>query len=51
MAKNNIKKGELFSVKNLSFKRPGYGISPMKIMRILGKRAKKNFKKDDLIKI
>ena len=51
VAKNNIKKGELFSVKNLSFKRPGYGISPMKIMRILGKRAKKNFKKDDLIKI
>ena len=51
MAKNNIKKGELFYVKNLSFKRPGYGISPMKIMRILGKRAKKNFKKDDLIKI
>jgi len=51
VAKDNIRKGEIFSIKNLSFKRPGYGISPMKLMKVIGKKAKKNFKKDDLIKL
>ena len=47
----NIKKGEKFSQKNLAFKRPGYGISPMDVKKILGKKSKKNFKEDDLIKL
>ena len=47
----NIKKGERFSQKNLAFKRPGYGISPMDVKKILGKKSKKNFKEDDLIKL
>ena len=51
VAKNKIKKGEIFSLENLCFKRPGYGISPMKIMKIIGKKAKKNFNKEDLIKV
>ena len=51
VAKYNIRKGEKFSIENLSFKRPGFGISPMKVMKIIGKRAKKNFQKDDLIKL
>ena len=51
VAKYNIRKGERFSIENLSFKRPGFGISPMKVMKIIGKRAKKNFQKDDLIKV
>lgn len=50
VAKKDILKGQLLTLKNLEFKRPGYGISPMLIKKIIGKKSKKNFKKDDLIK-
>ena len=46
-----IKKGDTFSEKNISCKRPGNGISPMKWDSIIGKKSKYSFKKDDLIKI
>tara|TARA_Y100001935_G_C17296168_1_gene506207 strand:+ start:1078 stop:2088 length:1011 start_codon:yes stop_codon:yes gene_type:complete len=46
-----IKKGDIFSDKNISCKRPGDGISPMKWDSIIGKKSKYSFKKDDLIKI
>lgn len=49
VAKTNIAKGEKFSKNNLSIKRPGIGLSPMKYPKILNKKAKKNFFKDDLI--
>ena len=49
VAKKNIKKGEIFSEKNLDTKRPGTGLSPMKWKQILGKKAKNNFNKDELI--
>ena len=49
VAKINIKKGEKFSLSNIAFKRPGYGISPMKVKKILGRKSKKNFFSDDLI--
>ena len=45
-----IKKGEVFSKRNIGDKRPGNGISPMRIYQILGKRAKKDFSKDQLIR-
>ena len=51
VAKLPIKKGEKFTNKNLTFKRPGTGISPMIVNKIFGKFAKKNFKKDEIIKI
>jgi len=51
VAKTNIKKGEIFSNKNITLKRPGNGISPMRWFDIIGKKANKNFKEDDLIKI
>ena len=44
-----INKGETFTYDNIGAKRPGKGISPMKIKEIIGKKAKKNFKEDDLI--
>ena len=47
VASNFIKKGEIFSEKNLTTKRPGYGLSPMKWEKIIGKKAKKNFKKNE----
>tara|TARA_B100000795_G_scaffold269968_1_gene261457 strand:- start:20059 stop:21063 length:1005 start_codon:yes stop_codon:yes gene_type:complete len=51
VAKKNIKKGELFSSDNLTCKRPGTGISPIKFESLLNKKAKKNFEFDDLISI
>lgn len=47
----DIKEGELFSETNLTTKRPGDGISPMKWDEVLGKKAIKNFKLDELIKL
>ncbi len=49
VAKTGIKKGEKFSKNNLYVKRPGTGISPMEFFRIIGKKAKKNFKIDEQI--
>ena len=43
VAKKAIKVGEVFTDKNLTTKRPGTGISPMKWERMLGKKAKKLF--------
>jgi len=46
-----IKKGQKFKNDNISSKRPGGGISPMNIKKILGKKAKKKFLPDEMIKI
>jgi N,N'-diacetyllegionaminate synthase len=51
VAKRDIIKGEVFTEENLTTKRPGNGISPMRWNEILGKVAKQNFSKDELIKI
>lgn len=45
----DIKRGERFNEKNVAIKRPGTGISPVRWDRIIGSRAKKNFKPDELI--
>lgn len=50
VAKKFIKKGELFTENNLTVKRPGLGISPMMWDSILGKKAKKSFDPEELIK-
>ncbi len=50
VANVNIKKGEIFSEKNITTKRPGTGLSPFKIKKFLGKKSFKNFKKDQFIK-
>ena len=49
VAKTKIKKGDVLSKNNLTVKRPGRGISPMKWNEILGTRAKKNYNEDDMI--
>lgn len=51
VAKNLIKKGELLTVNNLTVKRPGNGITPMKWDSVLGTKAKQDFLPDQLIKI
>lgn len=50
IASKNIKKGDLFSLSNLTCKRPGSGLSPMLIPKLIGKVSKKNYKQDQIIK-
>ena len=50
VAARNIFKGERFSFNNLDFKRPGNGISPMLVKKIVGRKANKNFKENEIIK-
>jgi len=49
IASKDILKGEMYTNHNLTAKRPGTGISPMKIDDLLGQKAHKNFKKNELI--
>lgn len=47
----DIKAGELFTEQNLTVKRPGSGISPMRWEEVVGTKAKRDFSEDDLIEI
>lgn len=51
VAKCNIKKGDIFTENNITTKRPGYGISPMKWFDIIGQTAKKDFVEEQLIEL
>lgn len=51
VASRDIKRGEVLSENNLTTKRPGSGISPMKWYEVLGNTAKRDFKEDELIEI
>ena len=44
-----IKKGEAFTEMNITVKRPGTGITPMRWDEIIGRKAAKPYQKDDLI--
>ena len=44
-----IQKGELFTEKNITVKRPGTGISPMRWDDMIGRKANRNYGKDELI--
>jgi N,N'-diacetyllegionaminate synthase len=46
-----IAKGELFSEQNLVAKRPGTGISPMRLDELLGRAAARDFATDELIQL
>ena len=49
VAKKPISKGELFSEKNLTVKRPGTGISPMEWDTYIGKLSDRKYRADELI--
>jgi N,N'-diacetyllegionaminate synthase len=49
VASQYIEKGEALTVNNITVKRPGNGISPMKWNKIIGTFAKKNYRMDDPI--
>jgi N,N'-diacetyllegionaminate synthase len=51
VASRSIKAGELFSSMNITVKRPGTGVSPMKWDEIIGRSAKRNFSVDELIEL
>lgn len=51
VAKNDIAKGELLTEENLTTKRPGNGLSPMKWREVLGTEAVRDFKRDELIEL
>ena len=49
IAKKTIQAGEIFTEENLTIKRPGNGISPMRWDEVLGQAALKDYNEDDLI--
>lgn len=50
VAKRAIQKGEMFTEDNITTKRPGDGMSPMKWFDLLGKVASRDYPKDTKIK-
>lgn len=51
IAARNIKAGEILSEDNLTVKRPGCGISPMRWDEVIGTVAKRDFEEDELIEL
>lgn len=49
VAARAIKCGDVFSGDNLTIKRPAIGMSPMKYWELIGKKAKKNYDRDDFV--
>lgn len=51
VAKQDIQAGDVFTLDNLTTKRPGTGISPMRWHEVLGKTANRAFVADELIEL
>ncbi len=51
VAASDIHQGTAFSEGNIVIKRPGTGISPARYWELLGKKAPRDFKQDELIEI
>lgn len=51
VAARKIQAGEIFSEENLTTKRPGNGISPMKWYEVIGKESPRDFEEDELISL
>ncbi len=49
VAYTSIEKGDVFTEQNLTAKRPGHGISPLRWDDIIGTVSQKNYQKDELI--
>ena len=47
----SIKKGEVLTEKNLTVKRPGTGISPMRWEEVIGTKAIKDFAEEEMISL
>lgn len=51
VARRAIRKGEPLTEENITVKRPGNGISPMRWFEVLGTRAARDFQADELIEL
>ena len=51
VALRNIQVGEIYSAENLTIKRPGNGINPMKWYDLIGQKANRSYVKDELIEL
>lgn len=51
VAMRPIKQGEQFTMDNITTKRPGSGITPMRWREVLGQCAKRSFEEDELIEV
>lgn len=51
VASRDIKLGEILSADNLTTKRPGNGVTPMKWYEVVGTKAVRDFKEDEMIEI
>ena len=51
VAKTNIKAGDVLSENNITVKRPGTGINPMRWNEVLGTKAVRDFEEDELIEL
>ena len=51
VAKRNIRAGEILTADNITTKRPGTGISPMRWDEVIGTGAVRDFEEDDLIEL
>lgn len=51
VARKKINKGEIFTEDNITCKRPGNGISPMKWDEVIGRKSDKDYLEDELIEI
>jgi len=51
VAAKKIVMGNVFTEKNLTTKRPGNGVSPMRWNEVIGQKAKRDFEEDELIEL
>ena len=51
VAKIDIKAGEILTEKNITTKRPGIGITPMRWNEVIGTKAIRDFEEDELIEL
>ena len=51
IASKDIKAGEIFTEDNITTKRPGNGVSPMRWREVLGMKAKRDFSFDEMIEL
>ena len=49
VARQPIRAGETFTIRNVTVKRPGTGISPMRWYQVIGQKASRDFNTDELI--
>ena len=51
VAMTAVRQGEVFSENNLTVKRPGTGLSPMRWDEVIGRKSPRNFSPDELIEL